>query len=218
MVAREYMEHPLLAWMFTVVPCIPVGRGGIDTAATRLAIRMLNEGALVGMFPEGKINETDALLLPGRLGAAMIALRAKVPVVPCFISGAPYRGTTISPLFMPSRVRIAVGPPLDFSEFYGREGERSVQEMLTRRILAELARLAGAEGFEPEVAGRRERAEGGGQESGDRGQESGVRDQESGVRGQESANGGHKSENGRQGCGARSQLAETIDEAPRHVS
>ena len=43
------------------------------------------EGELVGMFPEGRINTTDQLLLPGRSGAALIALKARAPVVPCYI-------------------------------------------------------------------------------------------------------------------------------------
>ena len=55
MVAREYCEHPLLAWFFRASQAIPVGRGGIDTAATKLAIRLAEGGELVALFPEGRI-------------------------------------------------------------------------------------------------------------------------------------------------------------------
>ena len=75
MVAREYCEAPIIGGLLRAFQVIPVGRGGIDTAATKLAIRRAQEGGLVGMFPEGRINETEQLLLPGRPGAALVALQ-----------------------------------------------------------------------------------------------------------------------------------------------
>ena len=56
-----------------------------------MAIRYAQEGGLVGLFPEGRVNTTDELLLPGRPGAALIALRARVPVIPCYVQGAALR-------------------------------------------------------------------------------------------------------------------------------
>ena len=84
MVAKEYCEHPGLAWFFRICEAIPVGRGGIDTAATKMAIRYAQEGGLVGIFPEGRINTGNEPLLSGRPGALMIALkgpRASHPVL-----------------------------------------------------------------------------------------------------------------------------------------
>jgi 1-acyl-sn-glycerol-3-phosphate acyltransferase len=155
MVAKEYCVNHWLAWFFRLLEAIPAGRGGIDTAAVKQAIRMAASGKLVGMMPEGRINESNDLLLPGRPGAALVALRARVPVIPCFISGAPYNGTTIGPLFMSARVKVTVGDPIDLSEFYGREREPGVTEELTKRFLKEIARLGGVPDFEPQVAGRR---------------------------------------------------------------
>jgi len=154
MVAKEYAEHPALAWFWRRLQVIPVSRGGIDTAATKQAIRLAQEGGLVGMFPEGRINDNDRLLLPGRPGAAMIALRARVPVIPCYLSGTPYNGTVWASFFLPARARLEVGSPIDLSAYYGRERQREVQEELTRCFLLEIAKLAGQPDFEPELAGR----------------------------------------------------------------
>jgi 1-acyl-sn-glycerol-3-phosphate acyltransferase len=153
MVAREYVFHPLLAWAFRICQVIPVGRAGVDTAATKMAIRYAQSGQLVGLFPEGRINETDQLLLPGRPGAALIALKARVPVVPCYVHGSPYDGTEWGCLFMPAKVRLVIGRPIDLAEYYGRS-DRDVLEDLTKRFLKEIAVLAGQDDFEPQLAGR----------------------------------------------------------------
>jgi 1-acyl-sn-glycerol-3-phosphate acyltransferase len=156
MVAREYCQTPFLGWLLRVFQVIPVGRGGTDTAATKHAIRLAQEGGLVGMFPEGRINETaDKLLLPGRPGAVLVALKARVPIIPIFISGSPYDGTALGPLRMRAHVRVKIGQPIDLSAYYGRDREEGVMQEITKRVLWELAQLAGHPEFEPQIAGRR---------------------------------------------------------------
>ena len=118
------------------------------------AIRLATSGELVGIMPEGRINESSDLLMPGRSGAALVALRARVPVIPCYIEGAPYNGKVIGPLFMSARVRVIVGDPIDLSEYYERDREPGVVEELTKRFLKEIARLGGVENYEPQLAGR----------------------------------------------------------------
>jgi 1-acyl-sn-glycerol-3-phosphate acyltransferase len=154
MVAKEYCVHPAFRWFLTTCEVIPTNRAGIDTAATKMAIRYAREGGLVGIFPEGRINETDGLLLPGRPGAALIALKARVPVVPCYISGSPYNGTPWGALLMPAKVTLRIGRPMDISDFFGRENERQVLEELTQRFMSAIAELAGRPDFQPLIAGR----------------------------------------------------------------
>jgi 1-acyl-sn-glycerol-3-phosphate acyltransferase len=93
-------------------------------------------------------------LLPGRPGAALIALKACVPIVPCYVRGSPFSKNLVRPLIMPAKVELKIGRPIDLSEFYGREGEREVLEEITRRMLREMAALAGCPDFQPELAGR----------------------------------------------------------------
>jgi len=156
MVAREYCEAPGLGFLLRTFQVISVGRGGVDTAATKLAIRLAQDGGLIGMFPEGRINEThDPILLAGRPGAALVALRARVPIIPVWISGSPYDGTPIGPLKMRAHVRVKIGPTIDISPYFGREKEEGVTQEITLRVLKELAVLAGSPDFEPQLAGRR---------------------------------------------------------------
>jgi 1-acyl-sn-glycerol-3-phosphate acyltransferase len=158
-VAREYCRHPLLGWFFSTLACIPVNRAGIDTAATKAAIRYAQSGDLVGMFPEGRINTTNELLLPGRPGAALVALKARVSVVPCFIRGSPDGGNILSPLFKTAKVTLTIGQPIDLSPYYGRESEDGVLEELTGRFLVEIARLGGVPDYTPRLAGKRWKSE-----------------------------------------------------------
>ncbi len=154
MVAKEYCQYPVLGWAFRILEVIPTNRAGIDTAATKAAIRYAHEGDLVGMLPEGRINKTDQTLLPGRPGVAMIALRARVPVIPCYVTGSPYDGTILGCLKMPAKVRLRIGKPIDISAYYDQASDRKVLEMLTIRFLVEMARLAGDPDFQPQLAGR----------------------------------------------------------------
>lgn len=154
MVAREYCVHPAGAWFFQATESIPVGRGGIDTDAIKTAIHYVDRGGLVGLFPEGKLNTTDQVLLPGRLGAALIALKARAAVVPCYIDGAPFDGSILGCLFMPAKVEIRIGPRIDLSEHFDRHPDRPVLESLTRQFLTEIARLAGHTDYTPELTGR----------------------------------------------------------------
>jgi 1-acyl-sn-glycerol-3-phosphate acyltransferase len=154
MVAKEYCEHPALRGVLRTCEVIPTGRAGVDTASTRQAIRLAEQGELVGMFPEGRINTTPQMLLSSRPGAVLVALKARVPIVPCYIQGSPYRGTVLSPFFTPAHVRLVIGQPIDLSEYYGREHDREALCQATLRVLGEIARLGGEPDFRPTLAGR----------------------------------------------------------------
>jgi 1-acyl-sn-glycerol-3-phosphate acyltransferase len=155
MVAREYCEHIAFRWFLRRARTIPVNRSGVDTAATKMAIRLVSEGGLVGMFPEGRINRGEDFMLPGRPGAILIALKGRVPILPCYIDGAPYGGTPWSPLFIPARVSVQFGEPIDLSPYYGREQERGVVGAVLLDVMKRIAQLAGREDFQPALAGKK---------------------------------------------------------------
>lgn len=154
MVAKEYVQHVILGWFLRTVEVIPTNRWGMDTAATRKTIRLASQGNVVGVFPEGRINMTNNLLLPARPGAALIALRARVPLVPCYIEGAPFDCYPLSPFFMTARVRVVFGEPIDLSDFHDRERDSQVLREITRNAMKQIAVLAGHSDFEPALAGR----------------------------------------------------------------
>ena len=159
MVAKEYCQHPIFGPFLRAVQVIPTNRSGMDTAATRRAMQIAAEGRLVGMFPEGRINHTSQPLVSIRSGAALIALRTGVPLIPLYIDGAPYFRTVWSPLLMSAHVAITFGTPVyppkketsdDVDPLY--QAERLILEC-AQQIVA----LEGVPNFQVELAAKRKR-------------------------------------------------------------
>src|SRR5437763_9371957 len=109
MMAREYYDIPVLRTIFKTVEAIPVDRGGRDLAATRAALRALQAGRILGVFPEGKI-ETSRQLLPFQTGVAMMALKAQVPVYPAYLDGTPRGKGMLQAFLYPNVANLAFGP------------------------------------------------------------------------------------------------------------
>jgi 1-acyl-sn-glycerol-3-phosphate acyltransferase len=109
MMAREYYDVRPLAWIFRTVEAIPVDRSGRDLAATRAAMRALEVGRILGVFPEGRI-ETSPELLEFQTGVALLAIKTGVDVYPAYLDGT-QRGKEMVPAFMlPNRARLIFGP------------------------------------------------------------------------------------------------------------
>ena len=139
--AREFYDDlPLLRWVWHTTGCVPVERDGSDIRAVRLALRRLEEGRVVVLFPEGNLSGAGTgKLRTARAGAAWLALRSRAPVFPGFVSGGP-QGPDVGPAwFWPSRVRVTYGPALDLSPFYGRPINRRLLEEVTAFLMAAIA-------------------------------------------------------------------------------
>jgi len=155
MVAAEYFRIPLVGTVFRYLGTIPTRRAGVDTAATRTAIHLATEQRLVGMLPEGRINDTPAILLPARPGALLVALKARVPIIPCYISGAPYDGTVWGCFFTPAKVQLNLGQPIELTAYAEHAPTPELQARLTLCVMRQIAQLAGHQDFQPTLAGRK---------------------------------------------------------------
>jgi len=154
MVAAEYFRVPVAGTLMRYLGAIPTRRGGVDTASTRAAIRLAEDGELVGMLPEGRINDTPVPLLPARPGAILVALKARVPIVPCHITGSPYDGTVWGCFFMPAKVTLTLGQPIALAAYADHAPTPELQAKLTLCVMRQIAQLGGHNDFEPTLAGR----------------------------------------------------------------
>lgn len=150
LMAREYYERPgLVGWISRAMQSIPVDRDGRDMGPTREAIRRLERGDLIGIFPEGGINTGEGLRAANP-GIAFLALKAGVPIIPVYIHGAPQGENMIEPFYTPSRVSVTYGTPIDLSPWQGQRKSQELLQALTDELMRKLADLGGVR-YSPSV-------------------------------------------------------------------
>lgn len=87
MAKKEYFDGKM-AWFFKLVGCIPVDRSIKDHNATDKALKVLNSGGAIGLFPEGTRNKTkDVFLLPFKFGTVSMAKKTNATIVPFGLTG-----------------------------------------------------------------------------------------------------------------------------------
>jgi 1-acyl-sn-glycerol-3-phosphate acyltransferase len=88
-IAKEYQEKTLIKWVLEKVgTMIWMDRESTDFSAIRDALHHLRHGSIVGIAPEGTRSRETKGLLKGKPGAALMAVRAEVPILPVGIIGS----------------------------------------------------------------------------------------------------------------------------------
>ncbi len=132
---------------FSGVGQIPVDRSGGEASerALRTGLRVLAQGELLGIYPEGT-RTPDGRLYRGKTGVARLALEARVPVVPtAMIGGFEFQPPGKITPRLRIRPGVRFGPPLDFSRYYGMEHDRIVLRAVTDEIMYALMKISGQE-------------------------------------------------------------------------
>ena len=125
---------------------LPIDRSGgkASEAALNTGLGVLEQGQLLGIYPEGT-RSPDGRLYRGRTGIARMVLEAKVPVIPVAMIDTEKVQPIGKRLPRVRRVGIVYGKPLDFSRFDGMEGDRIVLRAVTDEIIYELKKISGQE-------------------------------------------------------------------------
>jgi 1-acyl-sn-glycerol-3-phosphate acyltransferase len=148
----EYFTAPglkgvLSRLFFSGVGQVPIDRDDADAsrAALRTGVRVLREGRLLGIYPEGT-RSPDGRLYRGKAGVAKLTLESGAVVVPCAMINTD-RLQPPGRLFPKLRPRPGVrfGKPLDFSRYEGMAGDRYVERSITDEIMYALMQLSGQE-------------------------------------------------------------------------
>lgn len=136
----------LTRWFFCGVGQVPIDRSGgsASEAALRTARRILDEGGVLGLYPEGT-RSPDGRLYRGKTGIARLALEAGVPVIPVAMINTDWVQPTGKLVPRLGRVGMRIGKPLDFRRYAGMEDDRFVLRSITDEIMYELMLLSGQE-------------------------------------------------------------------------
>jgi 1-acyl-sn-glycerol-3-phosphate acyltransferase len=122
---------------------LPIDRSGgkASEASLNTGLRVLREGRILGIYPEGT-RSPDGKLYRGRTGVARMVLEAGVPVVPVAMIGTAEVMPVGTRLPRIRRVGIVFGEALDFSRFHGMEGDRFVLRSVTDELVYDLRALS----------------------------------------------------------------------------
>ncbi|MEU5400948.1 lysophospholipid acyltransferase family protein [Streptomyces sp. NPDC005963] len=147
----EYFTGPglrgrLTAAFFHSAGQIPVDRSGKEAgrAAIREGLGVLGKGELLGIYPEGTRSH-DGRLYKGKVGVAVMALTAGVPVIPCAMVGTFEIQPPGQVLPKIKRVTVRFGEPLDFSRYAGLENQKAAIRAITDEIMYAILELSGQE-------------------------------------------------------------------------
>lgn len=134
----EAMRWPLVGWFLRVNGVFGVRRGAADLEAFRLAERILSEGRILGIYPEGT-RSSDGVLRRFHDGAALLALRSGAPVLPVAVTGTDglWRKGSLIPHRVP-RVTLTIGEPVEIPR---AEGARPELAAVTSSIHSAVAAL-----------------------------------------------------------------------------
>jgi 1-acyl-sn-glycerol-3-phosphate acyltransferase len=111
MAKEELFKIPALKQAIQLYGAYPVKRGAGDRGAIRAALSALHDGWIVGIFLEGT-RTADARILNPKLGAAMIAAKAQVPLLPISLWGTERILRQGSPLLRRAPITVRIGEPI----------------------------------------------------------------------------------------------------------
>jgi 1-acyl-sn-glycerol-3-phosphate acyltransferase len=133
-------------WFYTAAGQVPIDRTDADAAQNALetAKRLLQQGKLLGMYPEGT-RSPDGRLYKGKTGLARLALETGVPVIPVAMIGTDVVNPPGSKTWRFGRVSVRFGKPMDFSRFDGLAGNRFIERAVVDEVIYELMKLSGQE-------------------------------------------------------------------------
>lgn len=154
------LKGKLTKFFYSSTNQVPIDRTDADSAQAALttAQRILGEGKLLGMYPEGT-RSPDGRLYKGKTGLARVALESGIPVIPVAMVGTNVVNPPGSKMWHFGRVEVRFGKPMDFSRFEGLAGNRFIERAVIDEVMYELMRLGGQEYVDLYAADVKEQAE-----------------------------------------------------------
>jgi 1-acyl-sn-glycerol-3-phosphate acyltransferase len=125
MAKKELFKYRIVAWFLKVNGAFPVDREANDISAIKMSLSILKSGTTMMLFPEGTRNKTNTPL-ESKPGVAMIAVKAKVPIVPV---------TLVSDYKFFKTMHITVGDPIYLDDYYGRRVTSEEYQEIAQNIV-----------------------------------------------------------------------------------
>lgn len=135
---EKWEKHPLFDPVMKAMGVIYINRGEVDRKALREALEALRNGSIFGLAPEGTRSRRGQLL-PGKDGAAYLATRAAVPLLPVAVTNTDKLGSNLKRLRR-TRMDVNIGEPFRIPDLGHRAKGREL-EAATHLIMVQIAAL-----------------------------------------------------------------------------
>ena len=124
MARHDLFSNPLFSWALRSIGCFPVKRGSADISALKEAIRRVNNGGGLLLFPEGTRQETPVVKEP-EAGIGFLVAKLDVPVIPVYVRGTEKALPRSARSIRPAKVSVCFGKQIQI------ERGKSYQEIAT---------------------------------------------------------------------------------------
>lgn len=143
MVKKEAFENPIKGWYLRKVLCFPVDRSKVDASAIKRAMKLLNDGSNLGIFPEGTRNRTGKVS-QFKSGAIKFALKKKIPIIPAYIGNSHLLTPPGKILPRPAKMSVHFLDPIDTkAELEAGKTENDILNMLYEKICTKGSEVMG---------------------------------------------------------------------------
>ena len=132
MAKAELLRVPVIGWILRHVGVFGVERGKSDVGAIKQAMKYLKEGEKVLLYPEGhRIHESRGEQGEAKNGAAMLAVRCGVPILPVYVPEQ-------KPWFR--RTTVVIGEPY-MPQVSSRKGTAEEYDAITNDLMERIRKL-----------------------------------------------------------------------------
>lgn len=140
--ARSTLFKPgFIRWFLLSVNAFPVNRGTPDRGAIRQALKVLENGDLLVIFPEGTRSVDGSTLGKAEAGVGFIAHKTPAPVIPVFLSGAQNVLPRKAKMLKTAKVTVSFGKPIDMESYRKDKGSRETYTRIGEEVMTRIAEL-----------------------------------------------------------------------------
>ncbi|MEY3219984.1 MAG: hypothetical protein RIT27_1341 [Pseudomonadota bacterium] len=116
LIAIEEYRHPILKYLYKSMGCIPVDRSSRPEVALRAALRALQQGEIIALFPQGRIVLPSETNKPLKAGIKWLAQQANCTIYPVHLKGITGVGKVLEAVFLRSHAQLIAHTPLICNE------------------------------------------------------------------------------------------------------
>jgi len=113
MAKDELFSIPVLSGWLRAVEVLPVKRGSADISAVKSAMKHINSGKGLALFPEGTRQDPKATPVKALAGVGFLAAKLNVPVIPAFIKGTEKALPKGAKFIRPAKIRVYFGKEIN---------------------------------------------------------------------------------------------------------